>query len=57
MGDPEDLTNECGLVDKPLQKHMEHKGYTDQHFWYACQEFENYGGAINQERLVAIWGA
>ena len=53
MGDPEALTTESGLVDKLLRKRMELKGYTEQNFWYFCAE--DYGGAINQERLVATW--
>jgi hypothetical protein len=53
MGEPEALTTESGLVDKLLRKRMALKGFSEQHFWYLCAE--DYGGAINQERLVATW--
>ena len=54
IGNSKDLENETGLVDKPLRKRMEVRGYSEQHFWFLCAE--DYGGAINQERLVAVWG-
>ena len=54
VGESKDLESETGLMDKLLRKRMEVRGYSEQHFWFLCAE--NYGGAINQERLVAVWG-
>jgi hypothetical protein len=55
MGEPTDLANESGLVEKALRRRMTLRGYVQQHYWFICGE--NYGGAVNQERLATIWAS